>query len=217
MPDVEEVPGRRAASEASKRPRRLPSRVVEGERSEPDQKKPSWGKRALVLGFALFAGAWGWAFWYEAHRPKPEPLDAASKHAASTVCKAAIADLRKLPQVGGAPTVDIRVRRISAEDTILTRLVHDLDAIRPSDHSGAEALTGFAADWRHLVDARQHYVDQLRATGKRPKLYLPVAPSGEPITIRMGQYTNIHFINECSPASLQGEVVEGRRTYPRVT
>jgi hypothetical protein len=197
---------RRAASAASERP----------PRDHPIRRRWSWGKRAFVVGFALFVGVWTFAFWYDAHRPKPEPLDARSEHAAAAVCKAAIAELRKLPQVGGAPTVGIRVQRISAENAALSRVVRGLDAIHPTDRAGAQALTGFAKDWTNLVAARTKYVHELAATGTRPKLFIPVAPDGAPVTIRMGEYTDIHHLGDCSPDSLQGEVVEGRRTYPRV-
>lgn len=186
-----------------------------GVQEAPPKRTWSWGKRLFVVGFVLFLGAWGWAFWYGAHRPKPEPLDPASERAALTVCLSAIVDLRALPQVGGAPTVAIRVHRVSAENTILERVVRDLGAVHPTDHSGAEALAAFAADWKRLTTSREQYVEKLRATGKRPKFYIPVA-NGEPVTIRMGDYADIHHLVDCSPDSLQGEVVEGRRTYPRV-
>jgi hypothetical protein len=181
----------------------------------PTKKGWSWGRRAFAVGFVLFVGAWGWAFWYGAHRPKPEPLDPASERSAISVCRSAIVDLRALPQVGGAPTVAIRAHLITAENMILGRVVSGLDSIKPTDHSGAEALTAFAADWQRLITARIRYVHELAATGKRPKMYIPVA-NGEPVTIRMGDYADIHHLELCSPDSLQGEVVEGLRTYPRV-
>jgi hypothetical protein len=184
---------------------------------EAAPRKRSWGKRLFIVGFAVFVGAWGWAFWYDAHRPKPEPLDAASQRAAVATCRAAIVDLRTLPQVGAAPTVDDRVRRISAENTMLSRVARGLDTIHPTDHSGAEALAGFTADWRHLTTSRERYVEQLKATGKRPKLEIPVGPDGAPVTIRMRLYADIHHLLDCTPDSLQGEVVEGLRTYPRVS
>jgi hypothetical protein len=184
--------------------------------TRPPKEGWSWGRRAFVVGLAAFIGAWGWAFWYEAHRPKPEPLDARSEQSANAACRTAITELRKLPQVGGAPTVDDRLRRIRAENAILSRLVTDLTAIHPTDRSGAQALTGFAGDWKHLVEAHDRYAQELAATRKRPKFYIPIA-NGEPVTIRMGEYTDIHHLVDCSPDSLQGEVVEGRRTYPRVS
>ena len=215
MSDSDGPPNRRAASGASERPRPLPPRVEEGERSEPDQKK--WGKRAFAAGLVLFVGAWAWAFWYEAHRPKPEPLDAASQHAVAAVCRTALGTLRGLPQVGTVPTVDGRVARITAENTALQKIVAGFAAIHPTDAEGAKALTGFTKDWRDLLSARRRYVKALAATGERPKLVIPVAPDGAPVTIRMGEYARIHHLDDCTPDSLQGEVVEGRRTYPKAT
>jgi hypothetical protein len=190
-------------------------RVDEVEPSEPVKKR--WPRRVFALGLALFVGAWGWAFWYGAHRPKPEPLDATSLQAATSTCRAALVDLRELPQVGAAPTVGDRVRLIRAENTILERLVTGFDAIHPSDASGAKALAGFAADWRKLDTARERYVRELATTGQRPKLFIPVDPTGAPATIRMGEYASIHHLDDCSPDRLQGEVVEGPRVYPRVS
>jgi hypothetical protein len=173
-----------------------------------------WPRRLFAVGLALFVGAWAWAFWYEAHRPKPEPLDAISLDAAKSACTSALVDLRRLPQVGGAPTVADRVHLIRAENTILNRVVTQLDAIHPTDPSGAKALTGFTTDWRNLDRARARYVRELEATGKRPKLFIPVDPTGAPATIRMGEYAGIHHLDVCSPDDLQGEVVEGPRVYP---
>lgn len=185
--------------------------------TRPPKEGWSWGRRAFVVGLAAFIGAWGWAFWYEAHRPKPEPLDATSEQGATTACRAALVELRTLPQVGGAPTVEDRVHLIGAENAILGRVVTGLDAIHPTDRSGAQALTGFANDWQHLLASRERYVNELARTGRRPKLIIPVDPTGAPVTIRMAEYADIHHLEDCSPDSLQGEVVEGLRTYPRVT
>lgn len=177
--------------------------------------RPSWGKRAFVAGFVLFVGAWGWAFWYEAHRPKPEPLDAVAERAVASTCRTAIDALRPLPQVGATPTVAGRVARITAENTILAELTTGLSAIHPTDPEGAKALTGFTKDWRDLGTARTRYVTELAATGERPELEIPVGPDGAPVTIRMRLYADIHHLDACTPDALQGEVVEGRRTYAK--
>jgi hypothetical protein len=187
--------------------------VQEAEVTKPPR---PWVRAAWIVGILAFAGIWAFGFWYDAHRPKPEPLDAVSAHAANVACESAVTSLAAIPPVGGAPTVADRAKRDSDENAVFARLVKQLDTIHPSDHDGAKALAAFTADWQHLNTARQRYVTELLASPKRPKLFIPVDPTGAPVTIRMGEYARIHKLNDCTPDSLQGEVVEGPRTYPRV-
>ena len=176
-----------------------------------------WRRPVLAAAFAAFVGVWAWAFWYDATRPNPEPLDAASQHAAAAACGSAIASLSALtPLPPGVPTLGERTRRVLREDTVLTDLVTRLDRIHPADREGAKALVSFALDWQHLTASREHYVEALSSGEKNPKLVIPVAPNGAPVTIRMREYAEIHRLLGCTPDSLQGEVVEGPRTYQRV-
>jgi hypothetical protein len=175
-----------------------------------------WVRAAWIVGLLAFAGVWAFGFWYDTHRPKPEPLDATSMQAANAACQSAVVSLSAIPPVGGAPTVADRATRDRDENAVLTTLVKRLGAIRPTSREGAKALTAFTADWQHLTEARERYVDALLASPKRPKLFIPVDPTGAPVTIRMGEYARIHKLDDCTPDSLQGEVVEGPRTYPRV-
>jgi hypothetical protein len=176
-----------------------------------------WKRNVFVVALIAFVSAWTFAFWYDAHRPSPEPLDPASLSAARTACRSAILSLAALPTVGTTPTATSRATRVNREDAVLTTLVSELDAIRPTDHDGAKALTAFVADWRHLITARERYAEAVPTSTKRPKLVIPVDPTGAPATIRMGEYARIHKLDDCTPDSLQGEVVEGPRTYPPVT
>ncbi len=59
-------------------------------------------------------------------------------------------------------------------------------------------------------------MQELLTTGKRPKLVIPIDPTGAPVTIRMREYAEIHKLTDCTPDSLQGEVVEGPRVYPNL-
>ena len=187
--------------------------VQQGEVAKPGRR---WVRAAWIVGLAAFAGVWAFGFWYDTHRPKPEPLDATSMRAANADCQAAISSLSAIPPVGAAPTVENRATRDRDENAVFTALVTRLRRIHPTDRDGADALAGFTADWQHLTTARERYVTALLAGPGRPKLYIPVDPTGAPVTIRMGEYARIHELNDCTPDSLQGEVVEGPRAYPRV-
>ena len=176
-----------------------------------------WKRAVFVAALTAFVGVWAFGFWYDAHRPKPEPLDTTSALAVNASCRAAVASLSALPTVGTAPTVPGRATRVHGEDAVLTTLVSELAAIHPTDRDGAKALEGFTDDWRHLIAARERYAAALFASSKRPRLVIPVDPTGAPATIRMGEYARIHKLDDCTPDSLQGEVVEGPRTYPPVS
>jgi len=184
----------------------------------PAPPRRRWRRPVFIAAFVAFAGVWAWGFWYDANRPRPEPLDTASLHAATAACGSALASLSSLPQLPPAstPTLVERTTLVRREDAIFTDLVTRLDAIRPVDRDGAKALTLFAADWRHLTEARERYVTALLAGEHDPQLILPVDPSAKPITIRMKDYAEIHRLTDCRPDDLQGEVVEGSRTYPRL-
>ncbi|MDQ1466704.1 MAG: hypothetical protein QOH10_1119 [Actinomycetota bacterium] len=162
-----------------------------------------------------FIGVWTFAFWYDANRPSPEPLDRASQRAAAATCRSAVISLSALTPLPPAPSVAERTTRVRREDSILTDLVARLDTVRPTDRDGATALRSFATDWKHLVAARGRYADAVRSGASRPRLVIPVDPASKPVTIRMREYADIHSLFECTPDRLQGEVVEGVRTYPR--
>jgi len=103
---------------------------------------------------------------------------------------------------------------VRSEDGVLTDLVARLRTVHPTDGDGAKAIADFATDWQHLVAARSRYVATVLSGATTPKLYVPVDPAGKPITIRMREYAEIHHLTACTPNALQGEVVEGPRTYP---
>ena len=184
---------------------------------EPAPVRSRWRRPALIVALVVFLGAWVFAFVYDATRSSPEPLDTASFDAAASACRAAITSLSALTPLppSRSPTVDERTTLVHDEDAILTEVVTKLDAVRPTDHDGAKAIAAFAADWRHLTAARETYAAAVSAGGHKTKLVIPVDPEGKPITIRMREYAEIHHLTACTPNALQGEVVEGPRTYPR--
>ena len=178
--------------------------------------RPRWHKPVFVAAFIAFIGVWAFGFWYDANRSAPEPLNAASHRAAVTACRAAISKVAVLEPLPFPPVLDKRIARIHAEDAVFTELVAALRTIHPPDGDGAKALAAFATDWQHLTAARETYVGKLSSGVVRPDLVIPVDPSKKPITIRMSDYARIHELSACTPDSLQGEVVEGPRSYPRV-
>jgi hypothetical protein len=175
-----------------------------------------WRKPVFVAAFVAFIGVWTFAFWYDATRSSPEPLDSSSRLAAVRACRFAISKVSALPPLPSPPVLERRVARIRAEDAVFTDLVAALRTIHPTDGDGAKALAAFATDWQHLTTARERYVDKLASGVVRPDLVIPVDSTKAPITIRMKEYAQIHRLTACTPDSLQGEVVEGPRSYPTV-
>jgi hypothetical protein len=170
----------------------------------------------FVAAFVAFIGVWAFGFWYDANRPTPEPLDTASRRTAVTECRAAISKLSTFGPIPAPTDVDGRIARIRREDAAFDDLVAAFRTIHPVDGDGAKAIAAFTTDWQHLSAARERYADKLSAGDARPDLVVPVDPGKAPITIRMKEYAEIHRLTACTPDSLQGEVVEGPRTYPRV-
>jgi hypothetical protein len=183
------------------------------ETAAPSRTRRGWRRPVFVAAFVAFAGVWAFGFWYDANRPAPEPLDAVSVRAASAACRSAVARLSDLAPLPSPPELTKRIARVRSEDAIFTDLVAAFRDIHPTNGDGATALAAFATDWQHLTAARDRYADELSGGKKRPDLVIPVGPTKAPITIRMKEYAQIHRLNVCTPDSLQGEVVEGPRTY----
>ena len=87
--------------------------VQQGEVAKPGRR---WVRAAWIVGLAAFAGVWAFGFWYDTHRPKPEPLDATSMRAANADCQAAISSLSAItrgPMLGAYTATKAGVAALS--------------------------------------------------------------------------------------------------------
>jgi hypothetical protein len=105
----------------------------------------------FVAVFAAFIGLWAFAFWYDANRPTPEPLDATSQRSATTSCRIAISILTADGPIPAPTDVAARIARVRADDKVFVELVAKLRTVHPTDGDGAKALAAFATDWQHLT------------------------------------------------------------------
>jgi hypothetical protein len=181
----------------------------------PEEARPApkaWRRRLFVVVLVVMIGVWGFAFWYSVARVKPEPLDEASRAALVGICTDTLHRLGTIPQVPSLPSVAQRAARVRAEDAVLDRLIARAAQVHPKAAEGRRALTGWLGDWRHVVADRETYAARV-LTGGRPRLVVPIDPTGKPVTIRMADYADGHRMAVCSPVTLHPEVVEGPRTY----
>lgn len=171
-------------------------------------------RRLLLLGLAVFVGAWAFAIWFSVTRPTGEPLDDASTRAIGSACESAAQSLDALPPPGN--DAERTSARIISEDEILTAMATSLRAVRPTDRDGRAALYGWLDDWDAVVASRDRYAHDLHTSGTA-RLSLPRATGTKPVTVRMAEYADAHGLGVCTPRALQVEVVAGERTYPATT
>jgi hypothetical protein len=164
---------------------------------------------AIILGWTLVGSH------------SPERLDNASAAAVAAACNKAQAGLKALPnpypKLGAQ-----RVQRIRAENRVLEQMVTEFAAVHPAASTPATALQKWSADWGRMIDARARYADDLQrvaGTTERVRFIYPAVNGIRPVTEQMDDYVreNHPHLDACFTTALQLEVVEGQRSYQKVT
>jgi hypothetical protein len=164
---------------------------------------------AIILGWTLVGSH------------SPERLDNASASSVAAACDRAQAALKALPnpypKLGAQ-----RVQRIRAENQVLLQMVTELAAVHPASSTPATALQKWSADWGRMIDARARYADDLQrvaGTTERVRFIYPAVNGIRPVTEQMDDYVreNHPHLDACFTTALQLEVVEGQRSYQKVT
>jgi len=151
----------------------------------------------------------------------PERLDQPAAATASSACNDAQAKLKALPNPNPTLGAD-RVTRVRAENTVLRGMVAQFALVRPAKSTPASALRDWGNDWTRMIDARASYADQLAAlagTQGKVRFIYPATNGIKPITEEMDDFVreNHPNLDACFTTALQLEVVEGQRTYQKVT
>jgi hypothetical protein len=174
-------------------------------------------RRLLLVGAVVFVGLWAFALTYSvtAGGRSPERLNDPNAHSVETACLDARHALQALPQVSTNASANAQAARITSEDAILTSMVARLAALHPEQKTPAVALTGWLADWRRLITARQHYARDLRSMGDAARFVEPATAGVDPIVDKMNNWILEQGTrtNACNTGQLQGEVVMGPRSY----
>jgi len=163
----------------------------------------------IILGWTLYGSR------------SPERLDASSAAALSAACNRAQAELEALPNPYPKLGAD-RVARIRAENDRLRAMVSDFATVHPAAKTPADAVQKWSADWGRMIDARARYADALEqsaSTGAKVQFVYPAVNAIQPVTDQMDDFVreNHPNLNACFTPALQLEVVEGPRTYAKVT
>jgi hypothetical protein len=169
------------------------------------------------FGLALFVVAWIVALVYSvtAGGTSPERLDDATARTVEVNCRSAQRDLARLPQLGELATPAETATRLDRENEILTRMVDQQRAQRPTRRTPADALKGWLDDWQRLIAARVNYADDLRTKGRVARFIEPAYKGINPIADKMNTWILEQGTrtNTCNTDALQAEVVNGPRTY----
>lgn len=175
-------------------------------------------RRRLVIGaLVVFIGAWAVALVYSvtAGGRSPERLDDANARVVETACREAQRAMTALHPVDLHSTLDTRSRRVAGEDKILTAMIDRMRALRPHQDAPKAALNAWLDDWQRLVEARQHYANDLHTVGAHARFVEPAAAGIQPIADKMNNWILEQGTrtDSCNTGQLQAEVVEGPRIY----
>ena len=169
------------------------------------------------FGLALFIVAWIVALTYSvtAGGTSPERLDDATAHVVESNCLTAQRALARVSQLPGHATSAETATRLDRENAILSRMIHRQRELHPSKKSPAEALRAWLGDWQRLVAARHHYAGDLRTKGRDARFIEPAYKGVDPIADKMNNWILEQGTRTqtCNTDALQGEVVNGPRTY----
>jgi len=180
-------------------------------------------RRLFLGGGLLLAAAWIFAIVWSVtvNSSSPERMDRAAADAVSAACAATQQQLRAIPNPFPRLGAD-RIARIRAEDARLRAMTLTFQTVHPRSKSPAKALARWTTDWTHVIESRERYADDLlkaKGTDKVVKLVLPGATALKPVTSRMDDFVreNHPDLDACFTRALQLEVVEGQRTYEKLT
>ncbi len=174
-------------------------------------------RRFIVGGLVVFGLLWALAITYSvtAGGRSPERLDDAEARAVATACRDAQRALEALPQVGIHATPAETAQRVAAENVVLTGMLDRIGTVHPAGRDPAAGLSGWLNDWRQLVAAREHYVNDLHTSGADARFVEPATRGVEPIAGKMNDWILEQGTRTdgCNTGVLQAEVIEGPRIY----
>jgi hypothetical protein len=175
-------------------------------------------RRRLWLGaLVVFLGLWAIALTYSvtAASKSPERLNNADARVTETACIDAQREMTALPQVGLHAGIEARSQRTSSEDAILTAMINQIRTLHPQSAAPKIALAAWLDDWQRLVTARQNYANDLLKLGAKARFVEPASAGIEPIADKMNDWILEQGTrtDACNTGQLQGEVVDGPRTY----
>jgi len=184
------------------------------------RRRPPWEFTIMALLVALLCIGIIVA-WTLVGSRSPERLDAASTATLQADCTDTQARLQALPNPFPR-TGDDRVARIRAENDILRAMVTKFGEVEPTATTPAAALRAWSGDWTQVIDARARYADALagvKGTDEQVQFVIPAERGLKPITKNMDDFVreNHPAIDACFTQALALDVVEGERTYGKVS
>lgn len=121
---------------------------------------------------------------------------------AQTICerarteRLALTDLRRLDEMGPGALAG-RAELVDRATDIVTRMLDEVVAVRPSDAKGQALIPMWEAEYRTYLQDRREYADLLRSGVNRP--FAETQSEGLPVSERLETFAGDNEMPTCSP------------------
>jgi hypothetical protein len=148
------------------------------------------------IGLALFVTFWTWALFF-ADKTAVNKIDDESWGArAEQICEPVRLEVRLLDLQRSAD-LDVRADLVVQSTDMMSRMLDEVEAVRPSDAKGQAIVPDWIADYRTLLDDRYAYADRLRQGIDGP--FTETAVRNVPITERIETFAADNGMPSCRP------------------
>jgi hypothetical protein len=159
--------------------------------------------RLVVLAFVVsIAAMWVYGLFFASKESINKINDREWAARAQSICeqarteRLALTDLRRLDEVGPGALAG-RAELVDQATDIVTRMLDELVAVRPSDAKGQALIPMWEAEYRTYLQDRREYADQLRSGLNRP--FAETQSQGLPLSERLETFAGDNEMPTCSP------------------
>jgi hypothetical protein len=159
--------------------------------------------RFLVVVFVgSIAAMWVYGLFFATKESINKINDRAWAARAQTICeqarteRLALTDLRRLDEVGPGALAG-RAELVDRATDIVTRMLDELVAVRPTDAKGQALIPMWEAEYRTYLQDRREYADLLRSGVNRP--FAETQSEGLPLSERLETFAGDNEMPTCSP------------------
>lgn len=171
----------------------------------PRPQQPSIWRIPLIVIVTAFAAFWVWALFFASKESINKIGDREWAQRAEGICAAADAerleliDLREIARDGPASAADLAERAdiVDRATDIVENMLADVDAVAPTDDTGAAIVPLWVADYRTYIANRRTFTDRLREGRNDP--FTETAVDGIPISEKLEQFAGDNEMPSCAP------------------
>ena len=173
-----------------------PVSIDVAEEPSPRQRSHLLVRILLGLGAAAFIAFWVWALFLIDKTSVNKIDDRAWAARGEEICAPVKTALREL-DLKASPDIARRAELVQQSTDMLSGMLDDLEAVRPTDDKGRAIVPDWIRDYRILLTNRYEYAAQLKAGDDGP--FFETAVEGVPITERLGTFAGDNEMPSCAP------------------